>query len=131
MPFQTSILIEHVNRLGTQILLDGNKRASYGQHGPKCRLQFTKNIGRGFKTQESQNHKIDAVPDCCPNSLVKCHFGRDHPPILERKKSLQNKVKTFQPSTKKSRNKMKWKKYEPRLSPRRTCNRNETRIHEE
>nr|GME21177.1 hypothetical protein Iba_scaffold27076CG0010 [Ipomoea batatas] len=62
------------------------------QHWPKRGLELAENIVRGFKTQETQNHIVDAVPNCRPDSLVKGNFGRDHPPIVEWEKSLQNVV---------------------------------------
>lgn len=64
-------------------------KVSYSQHGPECRFQFTKNIDRRFKTQKSQNCKVNAVPNCCPYSLVEGYFDRNHPPALERKKLLK------------------------------------------
>ena len=86
------------------------RRVSYGQQGPKCCLQLAQNIGWGFKTQEPQDEIVYTVPNCRPNCLVKGNFGRDHPPILEREKSLHANAIEFQPLAGKPTNKKMWKK---------------------
>lgn len=67
------------------------RKFSYRQHGPECCFQLIKNTEWRFKTQESQNCIIYTVPKSCPYSLIKDYFGRNHPPVLERKKLLENK----------------------------------------
>lgn len=107
--------------------IEVTRMVSYSQHGPKCSLQFIKNIGWRFKTQEPQNHKIDAVPNCRPHRLVEGNFGRDNPPILERKKSLETKSKGFQPFTENQQISQPTK-YEPQLSPHKIGSNNEKGI---
>lgn len=94
LPFPTPLPGDNKNKCQIKVWIQTqrgkDRRLSYCKHRPECSCQFTENAGGRFQTQESQHCEINAVPSCCPQSLVKGYFGRNHPPMLEGKKLLQN-----------------------------------------